>query len=52
VSRSGVATALVCVANRYMHTPVEMVSLKDLELASRLVAAVVMNLTGKENFIP
>jgi putative aminopeptidase FrvX len=39
VSRSGVPTGLVSVPCRYMHSPVEMVSLADIDAAARLIAA-------------
>ena len=39
VSRAGVATGLVSVPLRYMHTPVEMCSLDDIEAAVRLLVA-------------
>ncbi|MGE3807590.1 MAG: M42 family metallopeptidase, partial [Gemmataceae bacterium] len=38
LSREGVATGLVGIPNRYMHSPVEMISLEDLERAARLLA--------------
>ena len=38
-SRGGVPTAVVSVPNRYMHSPSEIVDLRDLEAAARLVAA-------------
>jgi endoglucanase len=38
LSRDGVATGLIGIPNRYMHTPVEVVCLKDLERAARLLA--------------
>ena len=38
VARQGVATALVSVPNRYMHSPNEMVSLEDLDRAATLIA--------------
>jgi putative aminopeptidase FrvX len=38
-ARSGVPTGLVCIPLRYMHSPVEMVDLGDLESAIELVAA-------------
>jgi len=38
LSREGVATGLVGIPNRYMHSPVEMVCLDDLERAARLLA--------------
>jgi putative aminopeptidase FrvX len=39
ISRSGVPTGLVSVPCRYMHSPVEMVSLDDIDAAARLIAA-------------
>jgi endoglucanase len=39
LSRSGVATGLVSVPLRYMHSPVEMLDLEDLERAVQLVVA-------------
>jgi endoglucanase len=38
LSRDGVATGLVGIPNRYMHSPVEVVSLDDLDRAARLLA--------------
>jgi endoglucanase len=38
ISRDGVATGLVGIPNRYMHSPVEVVSLDDLDRAARLLA--------------
>ena len=52
LSRGGVATGLVSIPNRYMHTPVEVVSLDDLEGAARLVAAFVRLADRTESFLP
>jgi tetrahedral aminopeptidase len=38
LSRDGVATGLVGIPNRYMHSPVEVVCLNDLERAAQLLA--------------
>jgi putative aminopeptidase FrvX len=38
-SRAGVSTGLVSVPSRYMHSPVEMVSLDDIEASARLIAS-------------
>lgn len=52
ISRGGVATALVKVPLRYMHTPIETVSLADLEDAAKLIVAVLERIGSKEEFIP
>jgi endoglucanase len=39
LSRSGVPTGLVSVPLRYMHSPVEMVSVGDIDAAAKLIAA-------------
>ncbi len=41
VSREGVATAVLSIPERYMHTPLEVVSRQDLEDTARLLAAFV-----------
>jgi endoglucanase len=38
ISREGVATGLVGIPNRYMHSPVEVVSLSDLDQSAHLLA--------------
>ena len=38
IAREGIATALVSIPNRYMHSPNEMVSLDDLDRAAELIA--------------
>ena len=52
LSRGGVATALVGIPNRYMHTPVELVSLKDVEAAAKLISEWVCSLPKTASFIP
>jgi len=52
LSRAGVATALVSIPNRYMHTPVEIVSLSDLEAAAKLIAETVAAIDRNTSFIP
>jgi len=52
LSRSGVATGLVSIPNRYMHSPVEVVSLDDLDNAARLLAEFVCALTPSTDFTP
>jgi tetrahedral aminopeptidase len=52
LTRAGVATALISIPNRYMHTPVEIISLGDLEAAAKLIADTVCAITKRTNFIP
>jgi len=52
VSRSGVATALINLPLRYMHSPVEVLALSDLEQAARLITAALYGLTNREALIP
>jgi len=49
-TRGGIASALISLPNRYMHSPVEVVSLKDLELIPQLMAAFVQSLAKDETF--
>jgi len=49
-SRGGVACGLVSVPNRYMHTPVEVLHLGDLEQCAKLLAAFCQELTPKTDF--
>ena len=52
ISRGGVATALVKIPLRYMHTPVETISLGDLEGAARLIVAALESIVSREEFVP
>lgn len=52
ISRGGVATALVKIPLRYMHTPVEVLALSDLENAVKLIVAVLSKIRDKAIFIP
>ena len=52
VSHGGVATALVSIPNRYMHSPVEMIALADIDRAADLLAGFASALTGTEDFRP
>ena len=49
-TRGGIASALISLPNRYMHSPVEVVSLKDLEMIPQLMAAFVSSLKKGEQF--
>ena len=52
VNRGGMATALLNVPLRYMHTPCEVLSLKDLEDTTRLLAAYCRRITPDTDFTP
>jgi putative aminopeptidase FrvX len=45
VARAGIPTLVLGIPLRYMHTPVEIVALKDIQRAGRLLAAFVSGLT-------
>ncbi|HEY5672507.1 MAG TPA: M42 family metallopeptidase [Malonomonas sp.] len=52
LSRGGVATALVGVPLRYMHTPIEVLALSDLENCIKLLTALVLQMEKQQSFIP
>ena len=52
VNRAGVATGLVSIANRYMHSPVEMISLADIDRAADLLARFVEGVDSSVDFTP
>lgn len=52
ISRAGVATALVAIPNRYMHTPVEVISLADLDSAAQIIAEGVAKIKPDTDFTP
>ncbi len=47
IARDGIPTALISIAQRNMHTPVETVAVKDIERAGRLLAAFISRLDDK-----
>ena len=49
-TRGGIASALISLPNRYMHSPVEVVSLKDLEQIPQLLAAFSLSVKKGEKF--
>ena len=49
-TRGGIASALISLPNRYMHSPVELVSLKDLERIPELLAGFADSLKKDEEF--
>jgi endoglucanase len=52
LSRAGVATGLIGIPNRYMHTQVEVVSLTDLENSAALLADIILKITPETDFTP
>ncbi len=52
VTRSGVATGLVSIPNRYMHTPCELVNLDDLDNIIKLLAGFIRRVKNIEDFLP
>ena len=52
VNKSGVATALISIPNRYMHTPVEMISLKDIDYIADLMARYCESIDPNVSYIP
>lgn len=52
MTRAGVATALVSIPNRYMHSPVEICDLRDVEGAVKIITESIAALQGNESFIP
>jgi len=52
ISRDGVATGLVAVPNRYMHSAVETVALDDLDRGADLLAQFAMGIRPDDDFTP
>ncbi len=52
MSRAGVATGVVSVPLRYMHTPNEVISLDDIERAAMLLAAFCERVRSEEDWTP
>lgn len=52
LTRGGVAVGLVCIPNRYMHSPVEVVSLNDLDQAAELIAKFCLSVDASSDFTP
>jgi endoglucanase len=50
LSRAGVPTSLVSVPLRYMHSPVEMVAVEDMDAAARVIAAFARRLSAETSF--
>ena len=52
LSRGGVATALISIPNRYMHSPVEMCDLRDVDAAVDLLVETIASFSGNDSFRP
>ena len=52
MTRAGVATALISIPNRYMHSPVEICDLRDVEAAVQILTETIAAFAGNESFIP
>ena len=52
ISRAGVAAALVSIPLRYMHTPVEIIAVKDLDATVDLLAAAIAAMKPGQSWIP
>jgi endoglucanase len=52
LSRDGVAAGLIGIPNRYMHSPVEVVSLDDLDRAARLLAEFCLGVSPQVDWTP
>lgn len=52
ISRGGVATGIVAIPNRYMHSPVEVISLSDLSHAAALIAKFCLSVNSQSDFTP
>ncbi len=52
LTRAGVATGLISIPNRYMHSPCEVVHLGDVENIAKLIAYTVARIDDGTDFIP
>lgn len=52
VNRGGMATGIVAIPNRYMHSPVEVISLDDLENAAALIGHFCLSVDSDSDFTP
>lgn len=51
-TRAGVATGLISIPNRYMHTPSEVISFKDLESSVKMLVEFAKMIDDETDFIP
>jgi len=52
LTREGVATGLIGIPNRYMHSPVELVNIDDLQKAAHLLAEFCVAITPDLDWTP
>jgi endoglucanase len=52
MARAGVATGLVSIPNRYMHSPNQLVSRQDLDQAAEVIADFLVGLSDGDSFLP
>jgi endoglucanase len=52
LARGGVATALISIPLRYMHTPVEVLDWTDLQSAIKLLSALCGRINSSHSFVP
>ena len=50
IARAGIATGLVSIPLRYMHSTVEMVQLSDVEAVIQLIVAFIRRMNADEDF--
>ncbi|MBR7127108.1 MAG: M42 family metallopeptidase [Lentisphaeria bacterium] len=52
MTRGGVATCLISIPNRYMHSQVEICDIRDVENAIKILTETIASFNGDEEFIP
>ncbi|CAA9296848.1 MAG: Probable endoglucanase [uncultured Gemmatimonadetes bacterium] len=52
LQRGGIATGVISIPNRYMHSPNEIVALDDVDATVRLIAAFCRGLDAQTHFVP
>ena len=52
ITRGGVATGILAIPNRYMHSAVETIALSDIDQAASLLAHFAQSIRNAEDFIP
>lgn len=51
-TRGGIASAVISIPNRYMHSPSEMIQMDDVQNAAKLIAAFCRSLSADTDFVP